>query len=506
MMEPREQLLEAVSRVERLVGLAVGPARRDGAALASEAPPAKAARAVARARRDIAETRARRLGWVPFLGSSVRRDLETAEAEVISTEAAWASIMRRARVASDVMDSARRARACLSRAAALARGAEPLPGDIADRAADLAARAKFLTETEGRESSRFARLGPRALALAEELATLVDDCEGTPQRARPAQPSQPSTATNVPSVRMGRKTQLALDFDGTGEVEPETRIWLPVSASRTRELIERGARVDRTASRRGSQLWVPLSERAKFEPWLPLAFRQKTPRFAFPPIRHNGAKQNVWSMFTPESWKHIAAVSYDRAGHRCQICGKQGGGLWSRIATPDERARGRAVECHEVWDWTVSTQTTGVQSLKRLLVLCPDCHLAFHDGFALSRARGAGIETQAEDYLRARRMLMNHCDGATLDAQIAADSAAWEDGKQVERWVVDLAHLAVQDFMADHTMVLRDSNPAGVTPEQVGGIEFRTEDGTQYAATDARALASGMPPRAVLQAYGRTRG
>jgi hypothetical protein len=404
------------------------------------------------------------------------------------------------------MDSARRARWCLGRAAALARQGGPLPGDIADRAAELAGRARFLAETEGRESSRFGRLAPRAFALAEELAALVDDCEGAPQRAVGPEPSRAPAVTNLPSVRMGRRTQLALDFDGTGEVEPETRIWLPVSASRTREMIERGARVDRSASRRGSQLWVPLSERARFEPWLPLAFRQRTPRFAFPPIRHNAAKNNVWSMFTQESWKHIAAVSYDRAGHRCQICGKQGGGLWSRIATPEERARGRAVECHEVWDWTVSTQSTGVQALKRLLVLCPDCHLAFHEGFALSRAREAGIEAQAGDYLRARRMLMNHCDGATLDAQIAADSAAWEDGKSVERWVVDLAHLAVQDFMADHTMVLRDSNPAGVTPDQVGGIAFRTEDGTQYAATDARAMASGMPPRTLAQALGRRGG
>ena len=51
---------------------------------------------------------------------------------------------------------------------------------------------------------------------------------------------------------------------------------------------------------------------------------------------------------------------HNRAGHRCQICGKQGGGLWSRLADPEERRRGGVVDCHEVWEWEVVDAATAL--------------------------------------------------------------------------------------------------------------------------------------------------
>ena len=164
------------------------------------------------------------------------------------------------------------------------------------------------------------------------------------------------------------------------------------------------------------------------------------------------------------------------------------------------------MECHEVWEWHVPDPASGVgiQRLKRLLTICPDCHLAFHSGRTLQEARKEGIEQQAEDYIKTRRMLLNRCDGATLDAQIAQDSAEWEDNKSVQSWVVDLSHLASQDFMADHTMVLRSDNKAGIGPDQIGGIAFQTDDGVAYQATDALFLAQGGQPEIARVESGRT--
>ena len=123
--------------------------------------------------------------------------------------------------------------------------------------------------------------------------------------------------------------------------------------------------------------------------------------------------------------------------------------------------------------------------------MCKDCHAAFHSGHTMWRAREAGIGAEAEDYIRARRMLLNRCDGATLDAQLEGDRAAWDAVKDVGRWVLDLSHLAAQDYMADHTLIIREGNKAGVGPEQVAGIPFRTEDGTAYPASEAGTLALG---------------
>ena len=502
-MEPRDQLAEAARRIGKLVDASASPARRAAARLAAEAPRAKAARAASKENRAAARARAARLGWVPFLGAAARRASEEAEAAGRKAERDWADVMFRARTASELLASARAAAASASRAEALGRRAGPPPPGFADRAAELLTRTKFLAETEGRDSSRSDRLAPRAFALAAEAEALALAWHGRGVPAsRPGAPPPPAPAPppmNVPAVRTaGGRTQLSLDFDGTGQVEEEPRIWLPVSQSRTREMIERGARLDREGPRRGTKLWIPVSQRQKLDQFLPLAFRAKATRFSFPPIRHNAAGQNLHSVFDRASWNHIRTTAYDRAGHRCQICGKQGGGLWSKITSAEERAKSGPVDCHEVWDWEITDAASGVgiQRLSRLIVLCKDCHGVFHEGFTLWKARQAGIEAEAEDYIRARRLLINRCDGATLDAQLQADSAKWEQAKGVGTWVLDLSHLAAQDFMADQTLVLQEGNRAGVTPAQIGGISFSTEDGTAFAATDAGALAAGEPPRA----------
>jgi cell division septum initiation protein DivIVA len=494
-----KQFFETARLIGRLVDAAAAPARREATALSCEAPPARARRALARRQVKAAESRAARLAWLPLVGNAASRAAAAARAALESADAAWEGITSRAETAAGLMASARAARAEVVRSEARARRSGPVPPGLPERVAALLARVRFVADTDGRDASRAGRLAHRTFALAREAAALADAWDGAPLPPipQPAAMEQPQRH-NVPAVSLPhRRTQMALDFDGTGQTVDEQRIWLPVSASRTREMVERGARVDRNAPRRGSQLWIPVSERQRFAAFLPLAFRPQTPKFSFPPIRHGAAGQNLWTVFDRSSWNHVRTTAYDRAGHRCQVCGRQFGGLWTRITPAEDRAKSGPVDCHEVWDWEVTDPAggVGIQRLKRLLVLCKDCHGAFHAGHTLWRAREAGLGAEADDYIKARRMLLTRSDGATLEAQLADDREAWEENKGVVAWVIDLSHLAAQDFMADHTLVLQENNRAGVGAALIGGIAFRTEDGTAFGATAADALASGQPPR-----------
>lgn len=288
------------------------------------------------------------------------------------------------------------------------------------------------------------------------------------------------------------RKQIAMDFSGEGRHDVVTRVWLPVPAARTREMIDMGARYDPEAPHIGSRLWVPLDESAPFDAVLPLAFRQEPTRFSYPPIRHGAVGQNLGKVFDRESWNRIRKDAYARSGHRCQICGKQESGMWSRIATPKERTTPGLVDCHEVWDWDVPDpgRGVGIQRLKRLLVLCKDCHMSFHDGFALSRARAAGIETEVRVHIDKIRMLTNRLLLDAVQAGVSADKEAWESNRSVRTWVLDLTRIAAQDIMSDHTLVLDPQSAAGTGPDQVGGTEFIFQ-GARYAVTNAEELASG---------------
>jgi hypothetical protein len=80
---------------------------------------------------------------------------------------------------------------------------------------------------------------------------------------------------------------------------------------------------------------------------------------------------NVRDRVSREDWDRIRKQVYERAGHRCEVCGGRG----SR----------HPVECHEVWEYD---ETTGVQRLARMTALCPACHEVKHVGLAGIKGRG----------------------------------------------------------------------------------------------------------------------
>ena len=494
-MGTAEHFGDSLRRLGRLAETSLARARAEAARLtpgASEARPSL--RAAEREATDAGKQSAR-LGWMPILGSLIQRkfqqksqqaaeaadqvsglksqivrirDIEARSRSIIS---GTTEILRRASRAGPPTQSTRKAiTSLISRVGFLERdaasGRDPL--DVLDR---------------GIEMEREARRILAAWQVAGDIAAQDPMPSVGPRRLRSSRPEA--------------KGQLILDLAGTGENEEEPRIWLPVSASRSREIIALGAQIDRSVSRRGSQLWVPVSERSRVNDFLPLAYREVPPRLSYPPIRHNAVGSNLHEVFDRSSWSHIRTAAYDRAGHRCQICGRQGGSLWNRISSAEERARGGVVECHEVWDWRRSDvdARAGIQRLARLLVTCPDCHLTFHESYARWKAERVGMADQASLYLHNLRCLLNRCDGEEMGRRLAVDREAWERTRDVQRWVLDLSHLAVQDYMTDHLITLLVGNKANVGPDRVGGIRFRTSEGETFSPTSAVDLAGGAPPQ-----------
>jgi predicted restriction endonuclease len=71
-------------------------------------------------------------------------------------------------------------------------------------------------------------------------------------------------------------------------------------------------------------------------------------------------------------WDRLRRTVYQRAGHRCEICGAS-------------REDGARLEAHERWSYQSATR---VQRLVRLLCLCSACHEVTHFGLAEVRGRG----------------------------------------------------------------------------------------------------------------------
>ncbi|MCM2388146.1 DUF5710 domain-containing protein [Streptomyces albipurpureus] len=90
---------------------------------------------------------------------------------------------------------------------------------------------------------------------------------------------------------------------------------------------------------------------------------------------------NVRSCVDKKDWERLRRMITHRAGQRCEACG-----------SAEDRDAKRWLEAHERWTFD---DTTRVQTLKRLICLCTDCHTVTHFGYAQVR----GIEAQAFAHL-----------------------------------------------------------------------------------------------------------
>ena len=74
---------------------------------------------------------------------------------------------------------------------------------------------------------------------------------------------------------------------------------------------------------------------------------------------------NVRSHVKQSQWDVIRKGVYRAADHECEICGGKG--------------KRHPVECHEVWDYDDKNK---IQTLVRMIALCPTCHKVKHAGLA----------------------------------------------------------------------------------------------------------------------------
>lgn len=78
---------------------------------------------------------------------------------------------------------------------------------------------------------------------------------------------------------------------------------------------------------------------------------------------------NVRSNVSGNTWNKIRKKCYDKAGHKCEVCGSDG----------IKQGRKHKVECHEIWQYDDDNHN---QKLTGFIALCPKCHQVKHIGLA----------------------------------------------------------------------------------------------------------------------------
>jgi hypothetical protein len=125
---------------------------------------------------------------------------------------------------------------------------------------------------------------------------------------------------------------------------------------------------------------------------------------------------NLRSELSTDDWDRLRRHVYERAGDRCEICGRRGSE--------------HPVECHEIWEYD---EDRSVQRLAGLVALCPSCHEAKHIGYASSIGRGS----QA----RAHLARVNGWSMEDVELYLEMQFEQWSRRSQHE-WSLDISWLS----------------------------------------------------------------
>jgi hypothetical protein len=138
---------------------------------------------------------------------------------------------------------------------------------------------------------------------------------------------------------------------------------------------------------------------------------------------------NVRAVVTKTQWDKIKSAVASKAYYVCEICGGVG---------PKH-----PVECHEVWAYNDKTH---VQTLERMIALCPDCHTVKHFGLAQVMNRTAKAT--------AHLMKINKIDYFTASRYIDDAFKLWEK-RSKKKWTVDISRL--KDYGIDTSQLKKES-------------------------------------------------
>jgi len=96
----------------------------------------------------------------------------------------------------------------------------------------------------------------------------------------------------------------------------------------------------------------------------------KTPKLSIELVPETCWYSNVRSEVSKDEWDILRRKVYKIASYQCEICTGVGP-KWP-------------VECHEVWHYD---DVKKIQTLKRMIALCPNCHEVKHIGLASIKGR-----------------------------------------------------------------------------------------------------------------------
>jgi hypothetical protein len=105
-----------------------------------------------------------------------------------------------------------------------------------------------------------------------------------------------------------------------------------------------------------------------------MSTKSKQPKLTVELIPTTCHYSNVRTTVKKQEWDKIRFISYEAAGHKCEICGNVG----------KNQGYNHNVECHEIWEYDDANH---IQKLVGLISLCPICHQVKHIGRAIAMGR-----------------------------------------------------------------------------------------------------------------------
>jgi len=400
----------------------------------------------------------RRFGFVPGLSRIARRLELSCEDRIAARRRLDQKIAVIYAEGESVDALAVRSRLTLNRLFKAARAVEELgvpPSDVAAAAAGAQSRAAFLMKSKrdqgwAEEAEAAARLAVDAVRDWAQARMIAD------ARRRSQEVRQQSGAATRRSAR----------------------IYLPIPQTLYPMAERLGALRDPSPAMGASPFFVTHDMNfGRLQEMLPLAHRQRPTAFSFPPVPARAAGQALWGLFENEFWGHIRRSIYSASGRRCIICGGRGEGyIAEAISQPNERRQ--TIEAHEIWEWTAPDVRSGigVQKLKGIVTVCPNCHAMFHEANARRLARANGMEEDVRTAIEKRRMLVNRMGRDELGRDLISVRDHLRAVSGIDKWIIDLSHLSSQHYMANVPAIMNEANRAGFPPERIAGLRFATEE------------------------------
>jgi len=127
---------------------------------------------------------------------------------------------------------------------------------------------------------------------------------------------------------------------------------------------------------------------------------------------------NVRSCVDKRDWERLRRMIVDRAGGKCEACGR----------VPD-RSQRQWTEAHERWEYDAERS---VQSLRWLICLCTACHQTTH--FGLAQIQGK------EDEAMANLMAVNDWTRSAAELHVRQAFETWSSRCDID-WDLDLSIL-----------------------------------------------------------------